>query len=89
VAGPSRTHRRVEVRVELKPEVEDAEAESVQHSLELLGIAGLRKVRIARLYDLEFEGVDGPEAERRAREAVDRLLANPVVHRVVVRPTPE
>jgi len=80
--------RRVEVRVELKPEVQDAEAESVAHALGLLGVASIRKVRIARIYDLEFEGVDAAEAERRARDAVDRLLANPVVHRVAIRPSP-
>lgn len=80
---------RVEVRVELKPEVADAEAESVARSLALLGIGGLRRVRIARLFDLEFEGVDLGEAERRAKEAVDRLLANPVIHRVSIRPVPE
>jgi phosphoribosylformylglycinamidine synthase subunit PurS len=82
VDGPSPRTRRVEVRVELKPEVQDAEAESVTHALGLLGVGSIRQVRIARLYDLEFEGVDAAEAERLAGEAVDRLLANPVVHRV-------
>ncbi len=72
--------------MELKPEVQDAEGESVTRSLALLGIAGVRAVRVARLYELTFEGTDAGEAERRAREAVDRLLANPVIHRVVVRP---
>ena len=77
------------MRVELKPEVADAEAESVARSLGLLGIGSLRKVRIARLFELEFEGVDAAEADRRAREAVERLLANPVIHRVAIRPAPE
>jgi len=89
VAVPGRPTCKVEVRVELKPEVADAEAESVARSLSLLGIASLRGVHIARLFNLEFEGVDAAEAERRAREAVDRLLANPVIHRVSIRPMPE
>ena len=80
---------RVEVRVELKPEVADAEAESVQRSLGLLGVSALRRVHLARLYELEFEGIDGAEARRRAQEAVDKLLANPVIHRVAIRPLPE
>ena len=88
MVGPDPSRNRVEVRVELKPEVQDAEAESVAHALGLLGVAAIRKVRIARIYDLEFEGVDAVEAERRARDAVDRLLANPVVHRVAIRPSP-
>lgn len=84
--GPA---RRIEVRVELKPEVADAEAESVARSLALLGISSLRRVRLARVYDLEFEGVEVAEAERRARDAVERLLANPVIHRVSIRALPE
>lgn len=89
MAEPAGRPVRVEVRVELKPEVADAEAESVARSLGLLGVGSLRTVRIARLYDLEFEGIDVEEAERRARLAVDRLLANPVIHRVSIRPLPE
>jgi phosphoribosylformylglycinamidine synthase subunit PurS len=79
---------RVQVRVELKPEVQDAEAESVQRSLALLGVAGLSALRIARVYELEFEGIDAAEADRRAHDAVERLLANPVIHRVRVSSGP-
>jgi len=85
VAGPGARTSRVEVRVELKPEVADAEAESIARALGLLGVRALHRVHLARLFDLEFEGVDPPEAERRAQEAVDRLLANPVIHRVSIR----
>ena len=76
---------RIEVRVELKPGVMDAEAASIEKSLGLLGIASVRHVTTARVYDLEFAGVAPDEARRRADEAVDRLLANPVIHRVSVR----
>ncbi len=79
---------RVEVRVELKPGVMDAEAASIEKSLGLLGIAGVRRVTTARIYDLEFTGVSAEEARRRAETAVDRLLANPVIHRVSVRAAP-
>ncbi|HTW39815.1 MAG TPA: phosphoribosylformylglycinamidine synthase subunit PurS [Thermoplasmata archaeon] len=80
---------RLEVRVELKPGVLDAEAESVQKSLGLLGIPGVRRVTTARIYDLEFHDMTASEAHRRAQEAVDRLLANPVIHRVTIRPRPD
>ena len=89
MAAPKDRPCRVEVRVELKPEVADAEAETVAHSLGLLGVDRLRRVHIARLYDLEFDGVDEEGARRRAQEAVDRLLANPVIHRVSIRSEPE
>ncbi|HEV2429782.1 MAG TPA: phosphoribosylformylglycinamidine synthase subunit PurS [Thermoplasmata archaeon] len=75
---------RVEVRVELKPGIFDAEADSVFRSLERLGVAGVRGVSTARLYTLEFEAADPAEATRTAQKAVDRLLANPVIHRVTV-----
>jgi phosphoribosylformylglycinamidine synthase PurS subunit len=76
----------VEVRVELKPGVLDAEAESVQKSLGLLGIAHVRAVHTARVYTIEFTGVSTAQARRLAEEAVDRLLANPVIHRVSLAP---
>ncbi len=78
----------VEVRVELKPGVMDAEAESIQKSLDLLGIRHVRHVRTARVYALQFADVDPTEAKRLADEAVDRLLANPVIHRVTVTSRP-
>lgn len=77
---------RMEVRVELKPGVMDAEALSIEKSLGLLGIASVRRVTTARIYDLEFSNVTVEEARRLADEAVDRLLANPVIHRVTVEP---
>jgi phosphoribosylformylglycinamidine synthase subunit PurS len=82
---PSRALR-LEVRVELKPGVLDAEGESVEKSLGLLGIMGVRRVTTARVYDIEFVDVTPAEAHRRAQEAVDKLLANPVIHRVTIQP---
>ena len=61
---------------------------AVKKALGLLGIPSVQRVGTARIYDLEFSGVSGAEAARLAREAVDRLLANPVIHRVTVRPIP-
>jgi phosphoribosylformylglycinamidine synthase PurS subunit len=76
----------VEVRVELKPGVFDAEADSIAKSLKLLGIEGLSEVGTARLYRLTFSGASPEEARARAERAVDRLLANPVIHRVAIVP---
>jgi phosphoribosylformylglycinamidine synthase subunit PurS len=77
---------RVEIRVELKPGVMDPEAETVEKSLALLGISPVARVTTARLYVLEFTHMDRARADALAREAVDRLLANPVIHRVTVTP---
>jgi phosphoribosylformylglycinamidine synthase PurS subunit len=77
---------RIEVRVELKPGVMDAEAESIEKSLGLLGIPSVRHVTTARIYDLEFADVTAADARKLADRAVEQLLANPVIHRVTVRP---
>ncbi len=75
---------RVEVRVELKPGILDAEAESIQKSLGLLGIRNVARVSTARIYELEFSGASTAEARDLAEQAVERLLANPVIHRVTI-----
>jgi phosphoribosylformylglycinamidine synthase PurS subunit len=75
----------VEIRVELKPGILDAESESIHKSLGLLGISGVAAVGTARIYALIFRGISEAEAQQRAQVAVDRLLANPVIHRVSLR----
>ena len=74
----------VEVRVELKPGILDAEAENIEKALGLLHITPVPRVVTARIYELHFAGISVEDAESRAREAVDRLLANPVVHQVKI-----
>lgn len=85
---PAQRTVRIEVRVSLKPGVMDAEAASVEKALGLLAISPTPVVQTARIYDLEFTGVTVEEAQHLAQEAVDRLLANPVVHRVSMRADP-
>jgi phosphoribosylformylglycinamidine synthase subunit PurS len=75
---------RVEIRVELKPGVLDPEAQTVEKSLAQLGIGPVSRVSTARVYVLEFQDMERNRADAIAREAVERLLANPVIHRVTV-----
>lgn len=74
----------VEVRVELKPGMLDAEADSIVKSLALLGIPHVDRVTTARVYALEFTDTASDDARALAQQAVDRLLANPVIHRVAI-----
>ncbi|MCI4320362.1 MAG: phosphoribosylformylglycinamidine synthase subunit PurS [Thermoplasmata archaeon] len=74
------------MRVELKPGILDAEAESIQKSLGLLGVGHVSRVLTAKVYAISYEGVDLAEAHALTDRAVDQLLANPVVHRVTVAP---
>jgi phosphoribosylformylglycinamidine synthase PurS subunit len=82
--GPATQSTTIEVRVSLKPGILDAEADSVVKSLGLLGIGDLASVETARIYVLTFSGIGREEAARRARRAVDQLLANPVIHHVEI-----
>ena len=75
----------LEQRVAQKPRNLEAEAENVEKALGLLGIRPVPRDLTARVYELRFVGISVDDAEARAREAVDRLLANPVVHQVTVR----
>jgi phosphoribosylformylglycinamidine synthase PurS subunit len=85
---PNGSRVRFEIRVELKPGVVDAVAESVEKSLGHLGVDGVTHVGTATIYDLEFGDIPADEARRRVDLAVDRLLANPVIHRVTIVPRP-
>lgn len=78
----------VEIRVELKRGILDAEADSIEKSLHLLGLGGLTEVRTARIFSLTFEGLSEAEARERAQRAVDQLLANPVIHHVEMSARP-
>ena len=76
----------LEVRVELKPGILDAEADSIQKSLGLLGVTHVSNVATAKVYAISYDGVDLEQAQALTDRAVDQLLANPVVHRVSVAP---
>ena len=70
---------KVNVIVTPKKNVLDPQGAAVHHALESQGFAGLGKVRVGKLIELEIEGA--PSAERNAE--IDRicedLLSNPVI----------
>ncbi len=76
----------VEVRIELKKGVIDAEGETVKKSLNLLGYR-VEDVSTVRVYVIELEAESGEEAVGEINEACKRLLANPVIqnYRVTVK----
>jgi phosphoribosylformylglycinamidine synthase PurS subunit len=67
-----------EARIELKAGVIDAEGETVQKSLKLLGYP-TTKVNTIKVYSIEIEAGSREEAEKKIDDACKRLLANPVV----------
>jgi phosphoribosylformylglycinamidine synthase subunit PurS len=68
----------VEVRVSLKKGALDAEGETVQKSLALLGYP-VKKVDTVKVYRLFVEAASNREARELAEAASRRLLANPVI----------
>lgn len=69
-----------EVKVGLKKGVSDPEGNNILKALHLLGYHEVKKVRVARVTQLEIELSDKPKAEKKIEEMCQRLLANPVIH---------
>ncbi len=67
-----------EARIELKAGVIDAEGETVQKSLRLLGYP-TTKVNTIKVYAIEIEAASKEEADKNIDDECRRLLANPVI----------
>ena len=74
----------VEVRVELKRGVLDAEGETVQKSLRLLGY-DVEQVEAIKVYRIRLEAESEEKAVAVMDDACERLLANPVIQDYQVR----
>ena len=68
----------VHVRVMPRGGLLDPQGQAVEHALAALGFGGVADVRIGRSIELDVAATSRGEAEARAREMCDRLLANPV-----------
>lgn len=67
------------VTVRLKRGVLDPEAETTKRALERLGF-DLDGLRSADRFELDLDADDVADAESRATEMAERLLANPTIH---------
>jgi phosphoribosylformylglycinamidine synthase len=80
VAHPSgMTAYTATVTVRLKHGVLDPEAETTQRALERLGFE-LGDLRSADRFEIDLEAGSVADAEDRATEMAERLLANPTIH---------
>ena len=70
---------RARVFVTLKQSVFDPQGTTVAEALHTLGYASVKDVRQGKYFELEIDTVNAEEAKRVAREAADKLLANPVI----------
>ena len=67
------------VRVTLRPSILDPQGKAVQHALHELGHREVEAVRAGKLIQLTLDVGSAEEAARVAREAAQKLLANPVM----------
>ncbi|HET6797374.1 MAG TPA: phosphoribosylformylglycinamidine synthase subunit PurS [Gemmatimonadales bacterium] len=69
---------RVHVRVMPRSGLLDPQGQAVEHALTALGFEEAGSVRIGRAIELDVAAGSRDEAEARARQMCDKLLANPV-----------
>ncbi len=67
------------IRVTLRPSILDPQGKAVHHALKDLGFDTVDQVRMGKYIEMWIETDDESEAERTAREACEKLLANPVM----------
>jgi phosphoribosylformylglycinamidine synthase PurS subunit len=70
---------RARVFVTLKPSVFDPQGTTVADALHTLGYSSVTDVRQGKYFELDIVAASAEEARRIAREAADKLLANPVI----------
>jgi phosphoribosylformylglycinamidine synthase len=70
---------KAEITVTLRPSILDPQGKAANHALGELGFDSVRQVRIGKFVEMEIEAEDATAAERIARDAGDKLLANPVM----------
>jgi phosphoribosylformylglycinamidine synthase len=68
-----------EVRVMLKPSVNDPQGLSIRNALHTLGFNAVSEVRAGKLIVLTVEAREEGEALEAVRQMADKLLANPVI----------
>lgn len=68
-----------EVRVLLKPSVNDAPGLSIRGGLHSLGFNQVERVRAGKYFQIRFEAPDRAAATQAIEDMCSRLLANPVI----------
>ena len=73
------------VTVMLKQGVLDVQGEAVRHALASLGFDGVQGVRQGKVIELDLTATDAAAAEADVRAMCDKLLANSVIEKYIVR----
>ena len=67
------------VIVTLKSGVLDPQGKAIEGALKSLGVDGVASVRQGKVFDVEIDTADKPQAETALKSACERLLANTVI----------
>ena len=78
---------RAAVEVRLLPEVLDPQGATIESGLKDLGFGIVSGVRAGKLIEFNVRAPNKDEAEAIVRQMAEKLLANPVIERFVVRVT--
>jgi len=70
---------KAEITVTLRPSILDPQGKAAHHALGELGFDSVHQVRIGKFIELQIEAGSAADAERIAKDAADKLLANPVM----------
>ena len=68
-----------EIRVLLKPSVNDPQGLSIRNAVRTLGFGGVQDVRAGKVIQVRLEASDRQAAEQAVESMSSQLLANPVI----------
>jgi phosphoribosylformylglycinamidine synthase subunit PurS len=72
-------HMKAKIIVMPKRTVLDPQGKTVKHALESMDFKGIKDVRIGKFMEIELEGGDKAELQKKIDEACHKLLSNPVI----------
>ena len=70
---------RARIHVTLKSGILDPQGRAIRQSLETLGFAGVKDIRVGKLLEIELNQDDPAEAEAQLKAMCETLLANTVI----------
>jgi phosphoribosylformylglycinamidine synthase subunit PurS len=79
MSGQPETEWGAEIRVMLKPSVNDPQGLSIRNALRTLGFSGVEDVRAGKLIQVRLFAGDRHAAEEAIERMGSQLLANPVI----------
>ena len=75
---------RASIHVTLRPSILDPQGKTVHRALGELGYDRVEEVRMGKYVEIMIDETDREQAEQVAREACERLLANPVMENFTI-----